>query len=153
MFSVCHKKSLGVVRPRSDESFANTPVLVEGVEILDAICPVNDLTGTRENPLNLIGLIMNDTRKDLLARLLADVPTVQSMRGLSDSEMVDFLAPRLATGMPAEDDAFTEHLATVASALMPMLRQQAGISQSDVNSLKDVVPAAANTATVEVQPE
>lgn len=149
MFSVANSKQLGLIHEAAMVKAENLSVLVEGVQILDAISPVNNLTGTRENPLNLIGLIMDDTRKDLLSKLLADVPTIKSMASLPDDEMADLVAPRLATGIPAEDAAFNEHLFAVASAVMPEIRRAAGVQQPS----SDGSQSEASSTAVEVSPE
>lgn len=87
-----------------DEKAINIPQLIEGDKELDALCPVNHLTGSRENPLNLIGLILSDSKRHLLEKFLEEVPSSKEFQGLDDNAQLEFVCDYLSCGMPAEKD-------------------------------------------------
>lgn len=107
------------------------PTLIEGDKELDAIAPVNHVTGSRMNVLDLLGVVLSPDRKDLLQKFLADVPAAAAMTGLSDEDALSLLQERTCKGYPAEDDAYCKMLEDNASLLLPAVRQMASKSASD----------------------
>ena len=138
------KSSLAVLDEKIVEKISP---IVEGVKELDALCPVNSLTGSRQNVLDMLNVLLSPDRKDLLKKFVQEVATSQSMNGLSDSEMLELSTKRLSTGLPAEDALFAKQLASVADMAIPAFRK-----------MIDSVPRAEQphqefAQQVEVQPE
>lgn len=96
--------------------------IVEGVKELDAIAPVNHLTGDRQCVLDLLGLVLSPDKKDLLQKFVSDVQVQQAMTSLSDEDMISLTAERLSTGYPAEDALFAQNLAKIGSQAVSALR-------------------------------
>lgn len=134
MFSISNNKS--VIPPKriyeEDKSkYINMSYVVDGVKELDALCPVNHLTGDRENPLNLIGFILSDPKKRLLEKFLQELPVNNEFRGLSDKDQLDFVCSYLSDGMPAEKDQMLHLFQEIADVALPYLQDRAGTSVSD----------------------
>lgn len=124
-----------------DEKAINVPLLIEGDKELDALCPVNHLTGSRENPLNLIGMILTDSKRHLLEKFLEEVPSSNEFRGLGDKEQLEFVCDYLSCGMPAEKDQLLSNFEKIADVAMPALRE-ALIQRSKTSDQKiDFTPA------------
>ena len=65
------------------------PVLIEGADIYDVLCPVNKFTGCRANPLELLQSISNDPKRSrLLDALMVELPTIASDSRLSDDDKI-----------------------------------------------------------------
>lgn len=103
-------KPLNVVNDDSE------PRLIDGVEILDTICPVSRLTGHRTNPLTLLGAV-TDGNARLLQSVLAELPAVKSDPRVSDDDKLDLLVSRLDTGTFADMDAVRDALASISDSL------------------------------------
>ena len=94
----------------------NEPRLIDGVEIIDTICPISKLTGHRTNPLTLLGAV-TDGNARLLQAVLTELPAVQSDPRVSDDDKLDFLVSRLDTGTFADMDAVRDALASISDSL------------------------------------
>jgi hypothetical protein len=92
------------------------PVVIEGLDILDTICPFNKFTGHRDNPLSLLGLITGANRQ-LLDSVLQDLPVISSDPNMSDEDRVNYLVPRLCSGTPAEQAIVVENMMKNIDAL------------------------------------
>lgn len=114
------KSSLAVLDEKIVEKISP---IVEGVKELDALCPVNPFTGSRQNVLDMLNVLLSPDRKDLLKKFVQEVATSQSMNGLSDSDMLELCTKRLSTGLPAEDALFAKQLASVADMAIPVFRK------------------------------
>lgn len=107
-----------LIRPTGKFAKGPDPVVIEGVESYDVLCPVNKLTGCRENPLELLRTLSNDPKRQrLLDGILVELPTIASDSRLSDDDKIDMLMCRLSTGCPAEDDLYREKLEVIAEPL------------------------------------
>lgn len=85
------------------------PCVLEGGDLLDALCPVNENTGLRENFITLARKLVNDpAKRALLMQVLQELPTDNSMSGLSDEDRFDMTPQRLNVGTPAENDELRE---------------------------------------------
>lgn len=90
------------------------PCIVDGVDILDILCPVSKKTGLRENPLSLIRKLVNDPAKQaLLYSIIQELPTDDSQSGLDENSKFEFCAQRLNVGTPAENEVLFRHLESV----------------------------------------
>lgn len=96
---------------------SDAPYVIEGALQFYELCPINKMTGSRLNPLELVGLITTGGKAKLLEQFLAELPRTGSMRGLDDASMLDLVKERLSTGCPAEDARFATDLAKVADVL------------------------------------
>lgn len=99
-----------------DPIVKEVPSLIDGVEILDTICPVSKLTGHRTNPLTLLGAV-TDGNARLLQAVLAELPAVQSDPRVSDEDKLDLLVSRLDTGTFADMDVVRDALASISDSL------------------------------------
>lgn len=94
------------------------PVVIDGVEAYETLCPVNELTGTRANPLELLMALSNDpVRSRKLTALLSELPTIASDSRLSDDQKIGMLCDKLQTGVPADDDQYRRVLEKLAAPL------------------------------------
>lgn len=98
--------------------------VIEGVEILDVVCPVSKYTGHRESPFKLLGKLTG-AKADVLNAVLTELPTVFSDSRLTDQDRVDFMVSRLSTGTPAEDSMMAERIMNDLDALSVPFKQQA----------------------------
>lgn len=103
------------------------PVVLEGAELLDTLCPVSHNTGRRENPLSLLGKLTG-ADSQILNAVLQELPTIQSNSKLTDEDRVAWLTERCSTGTPAEDALMAERLMKDLDAL--------GISQQKVDEIQ-----------------
>lgn len=111
------------------------PVIIDGADIYDALCPVNKLTGCRANPLELLRTLSNDPKRSrLLDSLMVELPTIASDSRLSDDDKIDMMMCRLSTGCPAEDDLYRSQLEKIAEPLFRSLGSDKSASLSDVDS-------------------
>lgn len=94
----------------------SVPRLIDGVDILDTICPISKLTGHRTNPLTLLGAV-SDGNARLLQAVLTELPSVQSDPRVSDEDRLDTLVSRLDTGTFADMDLVREALASISDSL------------------------------------
>lgn len=118
--------------------------IVEGVKELDAIAPVNHLTGDRQSVLDLLGLVLSPDKKDLLQRFVSDVQVQRAMTSLSDEDMISLTAERLSTGYPAEDALFAQNLAKIGSQAVDAIRQmvsRAGSSEQTIDFSETETPS------------
>ena len=109
------------------------PTFVDGVDILDILCPVSKKTGLRENPLSLIRKLITDPAKQaLLAQCLAEIPTDNSQNMLSEEEKFEFCMQRLQCGTPAENEVYAEHLRSVLDLAADAAKAQVVKEKHDV---------------------
>lgn len=119
----------------SDESFkSDLPNLIDGVDILDALCPVSKKTGLRENPLTLLRKVVSDPVKArLLEQSLQELPVDNSQCNLSDDDKVNFLMMRLDSGSPTENEHFRQILLDSIDVLSPS--QHEAVKSSDSSKI------------------
>lgn len=94
------------------------PVLIEGVQEINALCPVNKLTGKRSNVLSMLNMVTEGKLNERALKLvLQDLPSQPQDSAMSDAQRFEFVQTRLSTGSPAEDAVVSERLFAVADAL------------------------------------
>lgn len=115
----------------------DAPNVIEGVELIDAVMPVNTLTGQRSSVFDFLKLATG-AKSDLVAQLVQALPTISSDPALSDSDRVSMVAARLASGTPAEDARLVQVLSENADILFrnnPELKEPVQVSDPEnVNS-------------------
>lgn len=126
-YPVCNASVL--FSPSEDELKQVVPI-VEGVKELDALCPVNHVTGDRQSPLDLLNLVLSPDRKDLLGKFLQNITPEMSMSQLDDVSMLEILPSRLSTGTPAEDALFAKQLEKVIDVCGDSLRSMFASAES-----------------------
>ena len=90
------------------------PCIIDGVDIINTLCPVSKATGLRENPLSLIRKLVNDPAKQaLLMGIIQELPTDNSQQSLDEDSKFEFCAQRLNVGTPAENEVLLQHLEKV----------------------------------------
>ena len=110
------------------ETVDNNPVVIEGAEVFDILCPVSKLTGCRENPLSLLNKVLSPDKVRALEYALQEVPTVpQEGTKMSDDEYLNLLMPRLESGSPSEDAILRSRLASVIDVIRPQLESDHSI--------------------------
>lgn len=96
----------------------DAPRVIEGLDILKQVCPVNPLTGKRASILEALGSVTADPKKRYLVdELIRDLPTIRNNPNLDDEGRVMALAERLETGTPSEDAKVAERLSEISSIL------------------------------------
>lgn len=129
-FGLNRKKVNDMAVLSSEDIFGKfMPKVVEGAELLDAVCPVSKFTGKRCNPLSLLGMLTG-AKVDVLNSILQELPVVTSDSRLTDEDRINFIVERCSTGTPAEDALMAERLMADIDAL--------GLRHSSVeDSIKD----------------
>lgn len=94
------------------------PVLIDGAEAIETLCPVSKLTGHRTNALTLLGMV-TDSNARLLDSILQVLPSVQEMN-VSDDVKIDMLVPS-DYGSFAERDSVVRRLADISDVLFKNL--------------------------------
>lgn len=103
---------------------SDLPSLIDGADIINTLAPVSKKTGLRENILSLLRKVVSDPAKQaLLQSALQELPTDSSQQNMTDEQKVEFLAMRLSTGSPAEDDNFRQVLTDIVADLPSLVRQ------------------------------
>lgn len=119
--------------------------LIDGADVYDKLCPVNKLTGCRENPLSLLSSLVNDpVRGNLLRGILDELPTIASNSQLSDDDKIDMLMCRLSTGAPAEDDLFRAKLEKIAA---PLFESLGADSSAEVKKVVETVDTSVSVSS------
>lgn len=114
----------------------NAPSVIDGVDIINTLCPVNKKTGLRENILSLLKKLVADPAKQaLLMQCLQELPTNDSLQGVSDDILAEFCEQRLSVGTPAENAVLRqqfmdvyEHSEEIRKSLSPQQVEQASPS-------------------------
>lgn len=124
------------------------PVVIDGVEAYETLCPVNKLTGTRANPLELLMALSNDpVRSRKLTALLSELPTIASDSRLSDDQKIEMLCDKLQTGVPADDDQYRRVLEKLAAPLFNSLGDKSDSDKSIQFDKTDSVAADSAAAS------
>ena len=104
-----NRKQLSLIN--ETDSGITQPRLIDGLDVLEALCPVSKNTGLRENMLSLVRKMINDPAKQrLLIGALQEIPTSNQPSSMTDDQKVDFLTMRLESGTPAENDSIRQTL-------------------------------------------
>lgn len=111
--------------------FSDAPVVIEGFQEIETLCPISHLTGKRENPLSLLAKITDAGKASMLANILQELPTDNSDFRMSDSDRISVLAERLSTGVPAEDERFRARLESIADVLFYKPAVQSEVEDSN----------------------
>lgn len=139
----------GLSRPKSKSSeFVrqnNAPILIEGIEEYDCLCPVSKLTGHRANPLSMLKVALSDKNSRLLSAILQEVPVIDSDPRISDEDKLNTLVSRLDVGTLAEHDNVTRVLSDFADYLFP------SVDKSDDNAEK-IAFSPSDSPNVDVSP-
>lgn len=104
--------------------------VMEGLELLDVVCPVSKATGHRQSPFKLLGKLTG-AKADVLNAVLQELPTIVSDPRLSDEDRVAYIVERCSSGTPAEDALMAERLMNDIDALG--LRNQVDVKSSDAS--------------------
>lgn len=113
----------------------DAPIVIEGVDVYDILCPSSNLTGNRTNPLDLLRMALPDKDYRFVNQLLQELPTVNSDPNLSDDDRIATLTYRLSSGTPAEDEIVMHSLMKISDVLFA--DRPSDSSVSDKISFKD----------------
>lgn len=110
----------------------NAPCVIDGVDIINTLCPVNKKTGLRENILSLLKKLVSDPAKQaLLLQCLQELPTNDGPQGVSDDILAEFCEQRLSVGTPAENAVLRqqfmdlyEHSEEISKSFTPQQAEQ-----------------------------
>lgn len=112
----------------------SSPVVIEGADLIEALCPVSEFTGKRTSIIDVLSMSGLDTAKQaLLGQVLQELPVDASSRGMSDEDLLNMVVPRLASGTPSEDDAIRSSLSRVVADLRSQIPSVA--SPDDKNTI------------------
>lgn len=96
------------------------PVVIEGADVFDVLCPVSHKTGHRENPLSLLQKVLPPDKERLASMVLQEIPSIQQENpNISDSDAIDMCVQRFSTGSPFEDGQVRQALFDAADVLFP----------------------------------
>lgn len=98
-----------VLRPVDD----SVPVVFEGAEVLDSLCPVSSLTGNRMSIYEAVQMVGNEKFSRAIDALLPEIPAIANDFRLSDDDRVSMLMSRLDTGLPSENEAYRGYLSKI----------------------------------------
>lgn len=116
----------------------SSPVVIEGADIIEALCPVSEFTGKRTSIIDVLSMSGLDPAKQaLLGRVLQELPVDASSRGMSDEDLLNMVVPRLASGTPSEDDAIRLSLSRVVSDLRTQIPSVASADDKKTISFAD----------------
>lgn len=110
----CDSKNLAKL-PNTLNVKSSAPAVIEGADVLDAVCPVSSLTGNRMSIYEAMQMVGNEKYSRAIEQLLPEVPTIMSDPRLTDDDRVDLMVSRLATGSASEDARVREQLASIVS--------------------------------------
>lgn len=106
-------------KPLGFRMWESFPVVIEGVEAYDLLCPVSSVTGCRENPLSLLKSLVNDPQKSrALDMILQELPSISSPTGLDNDTLFEQLQSVFEGTTFYEDDKFAERLMHISSDLL-----------------------------------
>ena len=91
----------------------SAPVVFEGAEVIDALCPVSSLTGNRMSIYEAVQMIGNEKFTRAIDALLPEIPSIANDSRLSDDDRVSMLMSRLDTGLPSENEAYRGYLSKI----------------------------------------
>lgn len=122
------------VKPIEHEYKSNgVPVIIDGVDIINTLCPVSKKTGMRENLLSLIRKLVNDPAKQaLLYQCIAEQPVDNSQAGLDEEGKFEFCPQRLQVGTPAENAQLLDSYQAVVD--LQLDSQKAAAAQQALSS-------------------
>lgn len=117
--------------------------IIQGIEELDILCPVDPTTGHRDSFESIVYKALDPKFAGLAQRVIVELPAVQSDSDLGNDEAkLDTLVSRLEVGSFAERDAVTAQLSDISSVLFD--RPSVGGAP---------VPVESPVATVDANPE
>lgn len=116
----------------------SSPVVIDGADIIEALCPVSEFTGKRTSIIDVLSMSGLDPAKQaLLGQVLQELPVDGSSRGMSDEDLLNMVVPRLASGTPSEDDAIRLSLSRVVSDLRTQIPSVASADDKKTISFAD----------------
>lgn len=140
----CDKNNVAVA-PMSLDVRSDNPNILEGVEYIDAIMPVSNLTGNRMSIYEAVQILGNEKFSRQLDAFLTEFKSLPSDNKMSDIDRIQLLKPRWETGCPAEDERFANRLAQFVDDFKDSLRP------ADDN--KDTIKFDASDASGDVSKE
>lgn len=112
-------------------------VVLDDMTAYEVLCPVNKLTGLRENPLRLLKTLVNNPDKErALSSVLQEVGDMRNS-GVSDDDLVDFMAERLSTGTPYDNDVFRQRLSGISEPLFNYVAPKSSTETQEVEKSSD----------------
>ena len=94
----------------------NAPVLIQGVEEYETVCPVNPFTGHRDSIAHVIMSGLGDSNRGLVDTILVELPIIKQM-DVPDDVKIDTLVSKLDCVSFAERDAVSEALFKMSDIL------------------------------------
>lgn len=96
------------------------PIIIEGADVFDVLCPVSKATGHRENPLSLLTKVLPPDKERLASLILQEIPAIQSENPrISDADAIEMCVSRFSSGSKYEDGQVREALFKAADLLFP----------------------------------
>lgn len=108
----------------SEKVNKEVPIIIEGADVFDVLCPVSKKTGHRENPLSLLAKVLPPDKERLASLILQEIPSIQQENpNISDSDAIDMCVQRFSTGTPYEDQQIRSALFDAADVLFPQMSE------------------------------
>lgn len=116
MFGLCKEKEW-LQFEASDLRVVDSPVLIEGKQEYETLCPVNPLTGHRDSPITILRYALTDKNKGLLEKVLQELPTIKQM-DVSDEIKLDTLVSALDIHSQTDRDIVAKELLSISEVLL-----------------------------------
>ena len=94
----------------------DAPVLIEGLQEYETLCPTNPLTGHRDSAVSVLRYALSDKNVGLLDQVLCELPTIKQMNAPDDVK-IDTLVSALDVRYSAERDEVTTQLMKISDVL------------------------------------
>lgn len=126
----------------------DAPCVLEGMDIIEMLCPVNPLTNKRSSLLEAVQTAVGDPKKAYLVdKIMKELPALRADSSLDDEGRLMLLSERLSSGTPSEDEAFMERLSSMSDVLFRGAPQAVKEVVKPLEN-KPVAPAVADPAPV-----
>lgn len=144
MFGLCKEKEWKQFEA-SDLRVVNAPVLIEGKQEFETLCPVNPLTGHRDSPITILRYALTDKNKGLLDKVLVELPTIKQM-DVSDEIKLDTLVSALDIQSQTDRDIVAKELLSISDVLLDkgIIDSSESVKSDNINFAGTESPQDAN---------
>lgn len=144
MFGLCKEKEWKQFEV-SELRVVNAPVLLEGKQEYETLCPVNPLTGHRDSPIMILRYALTDKNKGLLEKVLQELPTIKQM-DVSDDIKLDTLVSALDIQSQTDRDIVAKELLSVSDILLDkgVIDSSESVQNENINFANTESPQDAN---------
>lgn len=95
------------------------PKVIEGLDVIDTVCPISKETGQRENALTLLTKVLDPKHRSLMDSIMQNIPAVNERPDIDDESALDMLVDFNRFGTPYERDLVHDRLINTLDVLLP----------------------------------